>query len=333
MTNICFITKKSLYESNISSPHQDHTGLSVVKITNSQDHLEYIVSNNDWKLFCRSQDPFLPSEEKQFNFKQFNFNQNEIIRLKAFIYNRNRKKETPNISLYLNEDCTLKNDIPEIPSVHDRAMILLEYFVEMTKMLGEYITVTTPMTLVSYSVNLKETFYLLDYLKKIKHIDEYGQNNFIVMPGGFEKAEKLKTINLNSKEAFMIMPFHKILNKLSDSIEKVINKTGYKPIRIDKNLDNKKIDDQIIVHINRSRFVVCDLTSVKGQQNGNVYFEVGYAMGRKIEIIWTCEEKSINTLPFDIRQYRCTGWNKNNLLDFEEKLEARILSIIGDIQK
>ena len=313
MSAICYITENPLKDNEVSYVDNSEN----VKISNSQDTLVYKLPHSDWQMFCMS--------KNHSNSTQHLFTENEIRRIRAFVFNENKKNKIPDISNIKND--LEQNKIPNIPSVYNRAILLLEHFVKNTKELGKYVTLNSKMISLSYSLNTKETLYL----KKIGYISEYGLNNFIVTPEGFEKIEELKKTNIDSKEAFIIMPFSSQLDELSNSIKTAIKESGYKPIRIDENLDNKKIDDEIIVHINKSRFVVCDLTPLENCQNGNVYFEVGYAMGRKIEVIWTCEEESIENLPFDIRQYKCIGWQKEKFSEFQKKLKDTILSILDDI--
>ena len=319
MSVMCYITGNSLKENEVALLNNG----TIVEINNSQDALKYRLPYVDWHHFSVS--------KKQLNSTTHLFTKNEVRRIRAFVFNKNKKGNTPNIN-NIKDDLT-KNKIFDIPTVYDRAILLLEYLVKNTKELGKHITLNSKMISLSYSLNANEALYLIkEYLEKIGYISEYGQNNFIVTPKGFEKIEELKKINKDSKKVFIIMPFDKKLGDLHRSIEIAVKNCGYQPDRIDKNLNNKKIDDDIIVRINKSRFVICDLTPPEGgNQNGNVYFEAGYALGRKIEIIWTCEKKSIEKLPFDIRQYKCIDWQKDILSEFEKKLQNTILSVIDDI--
>lgn len=89
-----------------------------------------------------------------------------------------------------------------------------------------------------------------------------------------------------------------------NSFEKAISDAGYEPMRIDRREHNGKIDDQIIVEIKKSKFVVCDFTG----HRGGVYFEAGFAMGLGKPVIWCCKEDYFNDLHFDTRQYNHIKW-------------------------
>ena len=317
----CFITGNSLKENEASHQFNEKGLLRMVKITNSQDGLKYTLSDAEWANFCKGHKG-VPYFEKD-----------EIRRIRVFVFKKNKNGKVPDIS---NIHIDLKNNnIPAVPNMYDRAMCLLRYFVEETKELGVSVPFDySSMVSASYSLSDNEVKYLLEYLKNVKYISYQGMSGHKVEPEGFEKAEKLKETSIDSEEVFIIMPLKTSLDELSNSIKKTVENCGLTPKRIDENLNNKKIDDEIIVFINRSLFVICDLTPPDGgNQNGNVYFEAGYAKGRKIEIIWTCKKEHIENLPFDIRQYRCIGWDKDKLSEFEKKLKDTILSILGDISK
>ena len=120
------------------------------------------------------------------------------------------------------------------------------------------------------------------------------------------------------------MWFDKSMNHLRDSIEKAVKNTGYNPVRIDNKEHLNKIDDEILLEIKKSRFIICDLTSEKEKPRGSVYFEAGYAMGKNIPIIWTCDKSLEKERAFDIQNYNCLFWEEDKLDDFIKKLEHRI---------
>lgn len=173
----CFITGNSLKENEISIIDEGKN----VKINNSQDALEYKLHDDDW---CH----FSISRNQSYSTKPY-FKEDEIRRIRAFVFNKNEKNKVPNISNIKDE--LTQNNFPEIPSVHDRSILLLEYLVKNTKELGQHIPFNSKMVSLSYSLNSAETLYLLkQYLEKVGYISEYGQNTFIVTPEGFERKWK-----------------------------------------------------------------------------------------------------------------------------------------------
>ena len=206
---------------------------------------------------------------------------------------------------------------------------------------SEITQVRRPYTIyypISYCSNIDEMQYLLNYLEECKFIKNAMRdqsNYFEVTVQGFEKIKNIS--NIDSKTAFIAMwitdsksELHDTMENLYLNIKKAIKEAGYDPRRIDKKEHIKKIDDQILVEINKSRFIVCDLTSEPEKPRGSVYFEAGYALGKNIDIIWTCKKELIKELSFDIRQYNCLLWEENNMDEFTKKLQARIENVIGE---
>ncbi len=74
---------------------------------------------------------------------------------------------------------------------------------------------------------------------------------------------------------------------------------------------NKSINDEIIVKLKTSRIVIADVAN----HRNSVYFEVGFAMGMNIPVIWTCQEDHKDDMPFDTRQFPHIVWkDKDDLL-------------------
>ena len=111
-------------------------------------------------------------------------------------------------------------------------------------------------------------------------------------------------------------------------IRPAIEKAGYRPVRIDEKPHNKKIDDEIIAEIRRSRFVVADFTEGEEGTRGGVYYEAGFAHGLNIPVIFTCRKDSLERVHFDTRQYNHVVWEDFNHL--RESLVQRISAVIGD---
>ena len=105
-----------------------------------------------------------------------------------------------------------------------------------------------------------------------------------------------------------------------DAIAPAIRAAGYEPLRIDGKEHNKRIDDEIVAAIRSARFLVADLTG----HRGGVYYEAGLAHGLELEVIFTCREK--RATHFDIRQYNTIYWTPDQMPDFKQRIEKRILA-------
>jgi hypothetical protein len=104
----------------------------------------------------------------------------------------------------------------------------------------------------------------------------HGINAIKITAKGWNRIFELKKeINNDSKQGFIAMWFNHEVDKAHESIARAVEKSGYLPKRIDNHESNKKICDEIISEIRKSKFIVCDFTG----QRGGVYFEAGFAYG------------------------------------------------------
>lgn len=162
---------------------------------------------------------------------------------------------------------------------------------------------------------------------------------------GYERIRELKRKVRESRQCFVAMWFDP---SMYDAYEKAIKpaieykeigeiEPKYKALRIDKIEHTNDINDQVIAEIRRSRFMVCDLTGYRG----GVYWEAGFAYGLGLEVIYTCEkgwvkpqvdQKSGNILRegihFDLEHRNRIEWERNDLNEFERKLNDRIKAVI-----
>ena len=107
-----------------------------------------------------------------------------------------------------------------------------------------------------------------------------------------------------------------------DLIAPAIKRAGFEPVRIDRTLHNKKIDDEILVQIRKSKFVVCDLT----YENLGAYYEGGFAQGLGKEVFFVCEKEFFDSHPphFDLNHHVTTLYERGKEEKFISELAARI---------
>jgi hypothetical protein len=182
------------------------------------------------------------------------------------------------------------------------------------------------LTAAAWAANSNELWFLLvDYLADSeKCVIRVGQGDrvFRISPKGWTR---LAGANPNSRVGFIAMWIDARLNPLFAAIEKGISDAGYAPERIDKVEHNNRIDDEIIAHIRRSRFIVADMTG----NRGGVYFESGFALGLGLEVIWLCRKGRLNRVHFDNRQYNFIEWSFDDLPDLTKRLTTRIEARFG----
>jgi hypothetical protein len=122
------------------------------------------------------------------------------------------------------------------------------------------------------------------------------------------------------------MWFNPIMDEVwTEGFHPGIEDAGYKALRIDRHPHNNRIDDEIIVKIKESKFLVADFTA----RRGGVYFEAGFALGLGKPVIWTVREPELRKIHFDTRQYCFIPWTCDNLPKLREDLRLRIEATIG----
>ena len=113
-------------------------------------------------------------------------------------------------------------------------------------------------------------------------------------------------------------------------IEPAIEHHDLKPYRVDRDPAVDKIDDSILVEIDRSDLMIVDLTHDPGTGlRGSVIFEAGYAYQTK-PVIWMCRGDLVDRIPFDMRQFKQIRWNASKLLDAQRELIEVIGARLGE---
>ena len=159
----------------------------------------------------------------------------------------------------------------------------------------------------------------------------------------------IQSVNKDSNKCFVAMWFDPSVKKVyEEAIKPAIEDADCGTLKAqimndaESRKSNNKIDDDIIAKIKSSRLVIVDLTSeikevIKDGKSekkyiprGSVCYEAGFAQGLGIDVIWTCSKEvlDLDKLPFDIRQYRITDWEKDKLDDFKKDLKDRIKATV-----
>jgi len=156
---------------------------------------------------------------------------------------------------------------------------------------------------------------------------------------GFNRANVTSTTAFKAKksakklEIFVAMPMGKDAksrarwNRLNESIKAVSEPIGYTAARIDdvllenaRSSENQFIAQSILNKIEKSNIVIADLS----EQNPNVYFELGYALGKGRKILPVAKKGT--DLPFDVKDIN-TVFYTNMGANLKQRLGS-ILSVI-----
>lgn len=103
---------------------------------------------------------------------------------------------------------------------------------------------------------------------------------------GWERAEELRKAAVVGSQAFVAMWFHEGMGAAYErGIHPAVEACGYSPYIVNRRPTDKKIDDEIIANIRKSRLVIADLTGLRP----SVFYEAGFAHGLGIQLVLTCQ--------------------------------------------
>jgi hypothetical protein len=132
---------------------------------------------------------------------------------------------------------------------------------------------------------------MMAHLKKSELVTELrnslGEVSLILNMKGWERYEEIRRGNIDSKKAFMAMPFgNQKLDEIYKHFKNAIAQTGFDLQRIDEKPKAGLIDDRLRVEIRTSRFLIAELT----EENRGAYWEAGFAEGMGRPVIYSCEK-------------------------------------------
>jgi nucleoside 2-deoxyribosyltransferase/DNA-directed RNA polymerase subunit RPC12/RpoP len=223
---------------------------------------------------------------------------------------------------------SLKNT-PEIP-LSEKADLLLLAFARDATCYVDVMNGQNPKYIARTACTRDDYYYCLNMLVADKILEEESFNHISLTFKGWKAVDTLKKKQPDSKQGFVAMWFDPQMHSTYDTaIEPAIIRAGFNPYIVRKVESNDKIDDLIIAEIQRSRFLIADLTG----HRGGVYFEAGYALGRGIPVIWTCRKNHFDNkengqhVHFDINHYNFILWETEE--ELRKRLYQRIRATIG----
>ncbi len=250
-------------------------------------------------------------------------------RLVAWIREHHEQgRERPKITTY-----TLDDVIKNLPNYRplEKQLLFLRAMERRTEYPGAQVIMNCDNDYpLAYAKNCAELEFLcyalserkLIYLEKVPL--KAGAIFSVILSKGWEYLDRKSIKPIFVDRAFVAMSFGKALEEAYEKgIEPAIEKTGYKPLRVDKEPHIDRIDAKIISDIKDSYFMVADVT----EQKQGVYFEAGFAIGLNRPVIWCVRKDELDKVHFDTRQYNHIVWETP--ADLQEQLYNRICAIIG----
>ena len=156
-------------------------------------------------------------------------------------------------------------------------------------------------------------------------------HRYSISAAGWQYIEKLRKKHAETKQGFIAMSFAPEAEYIRKAFRSAIQAAGYVPMVIDEKEHNHQIVPELLYEIDKSRFLVLDVT----YPNYGAYYEAGYALGKGKEVIICCkkdvfEDKDRYVQPhFDIAQTSQIRWKNEE--DLIKRLKKRIDSTVGRI--
>lgn len=223
--------------------------------------------------------------KKDSSFKSFN---NDKIGELKHILSFDKKEKVLEQLIY-------SKNIPLV--LRDRIIKISFEFKQLKKLLINGI-VSADETKIFQNKITNDLLSILDSLSDIESFRYYNQNPMV----------------------FVIIAFDEQMDIIYDTIKEIGNNFNLEPVRVKDVIGDYRITSKIIDLINRSKFVIADLSLEKP----NVYFELGYARGLEKEIITICNQKT--KIHFDVKDWTCLYYsNQENLKrNLYERIEIQI---------
>lgn len=129
---------------------------------------------------------------------------------------------------------------------------------------------------------------------------------------------------------FVMQPFDGgVFDKRYDDVfSPAINDASLKPYRVDRDPSVSIPIDEIESGIRRSELCLAEITT----DNPNVWFELGYAIGVRKEVVLVCSEDRKTKFPFDVQHRNIIRYKTESSQDFV-KLRSDITKRISAIQE
>lgn len=159
----------------------------------------------------------------------------------------------------------------------------------------------------------------LGYFKSVRML---SSKEYTMTALGWQKIEELKKDELTLKQGFIAMKFGDDTKFIREAFRKAIRESGYSERFIDEKEHNNQIVPEILFEIERSKFMVVDITF----PNYGAYYEAGYGQALGKEVIICCRKEEFDSLEkkphFDIAQKSMIVWTDTD--DLVARLKRRI---------
>lgn len=147
---------------------------------------------------------------------------------------------------------------------------------------------------------------------------------------GWERFHELTRAKVDSRRAFMAMPFGNELVRRAyrECFQPAVTQTGFRLETVDEQPQAGSIPDRIRVEVRRARFAVADLTDA----NSGAYWEAGFAEGLGRPVIYTCNRTYFDKcgIHFDTKHLHTIMWDENDFGAAAKQLKDTIRATLPE---
>lgn len=171
----------------------------------------------------------------------------------------------------------------------------------------------------NHSCGVMKLLLDLGYVK-----DPDNNECYVITAAGWQKIDELRKEEQIVHQGFIAMSFRDETKPIREAFRKAIKGSDYSVAVIDEKEHNNQIVPEIFYEIERSKFVVVDVT----YPNYGAYYEAGYAQALGKQVIICCrkaefDDKENKDRPhFDIAQKAMVVWEDED--DLVRRLKKRI---------
>lgn len=182
----------------------------------------------------------------------------------------------------------------------------------------------------STKANMLDVLRILDSICELGYLKHYDRpskpkpNHYCITADGWKRIDAISKQLNEIRQGFIAMSFSEETDTIRKAFRQAIQESGYTVRVIDEKEHNNQIVPEIFFEIERSKFVVVDVT----YPNYGAYYEAGYAQALGKQVIICCrksefESKDRQKRPhFDISQKSMVVWQDES--DLVTRLKKRI---------
>lgn len=306
-------------------------GDCITKTENGMDYTYYYCQKYGFKFYLS--DTILNESDAELKERMFNLIAEHLLHNKVCFVNRNERAwnfyyndlvidDTNHRPEYVNVAVLMKNYPDRVMDKAHRALVNLSL---LYPHFGDTICIfyTERRFIFEHVINNVQRAGMMRILEDLGYLkDPKNEDVYSITASGWQKVDALRQEEQIVRQGFIAMAFRDETKPIREAFRQAIIAEGYSVAIIDEKEHNNQIVPEIFYEIERSKFVVVDVT----YPNFGAYYEAGYAQALGKQVIICCSEEAFcsnDSRPhFDISQKSMIVWKDE--ADLVRRLRRRI---------